>query len=57
MSDAMVVNHGKGKELCDLLRKELSIPPLVISFSVKFERNETVKVVCEYMPLEPEAAE
>lgn len=50
MESYMTVHRGKGKELCDLLRKELQVPPGARSFSVHFELDDVVFVKCEYMP-------
>ena len=49
---AMVTRTGKGKELSDLLRKELKIPDRVVSFSVHFAVDDVVYVECKYMPAE-----
>ena len=46
----MTPMSGKGKELCDLLRKELDIPGGVKSFEVRFAVEEPVTVRCEYVP-------
>lgn len=48
--EPLVPHKGKGKELCDLLRRELKVPEHTRSFSVKFEAGELVLVTCEYMP-------
>ncbi len=42
--------HGRGKELCDMLRKELGIPEGARSFDVRFAYDDIVTVRCEYMP-------
>jgi hypothetical protein len=49
---AMGAHTGKGKELCDLLRRELSIPDGVKSFEVRFAVDEVITVRCEYVPKE-----
>lgn len=49
---ALTVRSGKGKELCDLLRRELGIPELVTGFTVKFEMDDVVRVNCDYLPTE-----
>lgn len=48
--DFICTNRGIGKELIDLLRKELSIPEGVMSFEVRFAVNELVTVNCTYAP-------
>ena len=55
MADKLLtVKSGKGKELCDLLRKELGLPGIVVSFSVHFAVDEAVTVDCKYLPREPQ---
>lgn len=41
---------GKGKELMDLLRRELNIPAGVRWFEVRFAMSEAVTVRLEYQP-------
>lgn len=41
---------GKGKELCDLLRRELGIPERVTGFTVTFQLDDVVRVNCDYIP-------
>jgi hypothetical protein len=48
MSTYMRPNSGKGKELQDLLRRELGIPESVKWFQVRFAMDELVSVTCEY---------
>lgn len=48
----MVPTKGKGKELQDLLRKELGIPEYVRWFEVRFAIDDPVIVRCEYTPKE-----
>lgn len=43
---------GKGKEIADYLRRELGLPEKLISFEVKFERQELITVTCVYYPTE-----
>lgn len=45
-------NSGKGKEIADYLRHELGLPEKLISFEVKFERQELITVTCVYFPTE-----
>ena len=45
-------NSGKGKEIADYLRHELGLPETLISFEVKFERQELITVTCVYYPTE-----
>lgn len=42
--------RGRGKELCDLLRKELRVPEGARSFEVKFHFDDVIRVTCDYMP-------
>ena len=49
MSGFMRPTSGKGKELQDLLRKELGIPDSVKWFQVRFAMDELVSVTCEYI--------
>lgn len=49
----LVTTTGRGKELCDMLRKELGVPESAVSFEVRFAVDECVKVKCEYMPRVP----
>lgn len=56
-STLMQVRAGKGKELQDLLRRELGIPAGVRWFEVRFGSSdkddaELVVVRCEYLPRE-----
>ncbi len=46
----MVPTGGKGKDLMDLLCKELGIPPGVRWFEVRFALSEAVRVTLEYTP-------
>lgn len=46
----LVPNQGRGKELCELLRKELGVPESAIIFSVQFAVGDVIKVSCEYIP-------
>lgn len=46
----LIPTYGKGKELCDLLRAELSIPETASRFSVTFEIGELISVSCDYLP-------
>lgn len=48
----IVPQSGKGKELLELLRRELGIPDSVVWFTVRFARDEVVSVTCEYMAKE-----
>ena len=48
----LVSNTGKGKELQELLRKELGIPERVQWFEVRFAIEEPVRVVCQFHPVE-----
>lgn len=50
---------GKGKALCDLLRRELDIPENCVRFSVTFELDDdgVVVVNCTYMPSEQPGAD
>lgn len=48
----MMPNDGRGKELQELLRKELGIPESCKWFQVRFAVDEVVSVTCEYMPRE-----
>lgn len=48
----IVPQSGKGKELQELLRRELGIPASVVWFTVRFARDEIVSVTCEYMAKE-----
>lgn len=50
MASVIQCMSGKGRELCDLLRRELGIPANAISFEVRFAVNECVTVKCEYQP-------
>ncbi len=43
---------GKGRELCDLLRKELGVPEYTKSFEVRFALDEVISVKCEYDAVE-----
>jgi hypothetical protein len=52
MDKLMSTTSGKGRELADLLRRELGVPDNAISFEVRFALNEVVTVKCEYMPAE-----
>lgn len=49
MVDILTPKAGEGKELCDLLRAALGIPPLVKSFEVRFAQDEPVSVKCEFI--------
>ena len=44
---------GRGRELQDMLRRELGVPEHALSFSVHFGVDSLVRVQCEYMPKEP----
>ena len=48
----MHTKSGRGKELCDMLRKELGIPEGVQSFSVRFAMGDAITVECKYLPQE-----
>ena len=48
----LLPHHGKGKELQELLRKELGVPDSVVWFSVRFAVDETINVTCEYIAKE-----
>lgn len=48
----MQSSTGRGRELADMLRRELGIPDNVLSFSVHFSVNSALRVQCEYMPKE-----
>jgi hypothetical protein len=50
----MMPTTGKGKELQDLLRRELNIPPTCKWFEVRFAIGETVGVTVAYHAVEPE---
>ena len=52
----LVPQSGKGKELQDLLRRELGIPDSAKSFEVRFAIQEPVTVRVVYMPCEREEA-
>lgn len=43
-------NEGKGKELRELLEKELGIPKMAKWFTVRFAVNVPVEVAMEYYP-------
>jgi hypothetical protein len=47
---AMTAMYGKGRELNDLLRRELGIPAGVQWFEVRFGMDELVTVKCQYVP-------
>lgn len=50
----MTPRSGKGKELSDLLRRELGIPPRAKSFRVTFGGwDKPIEVEVEYFPEEP----
>lgn len=51
---AMRPNTGKGKEICDVLRRELRIPERARWFEVRFAVGEVVTIKCEYLPEEEE---
>ncbi|MBU9154204.1 hypothetical protein KTD28_06225 [Burkholderia gladioli] len=44
--------NGRGRELADMLRRELGVPDHVLSFSVHFGIDSLVRVQCEYIPKE-----
>lgn len=46
----LTARSGKGKELCDLLRRELGLPETVRWFEVRFSTDEPVSVKCDYLP-------
>jgi len=46
----LVTFEGKGKELHDLLRRELGVPDRASWFEVRFARDEVVQVKCQYEP-------
>lgn len=46
----LTTRSGKGKELCDLLRRELGLPETVRWFEVRFCMEEPVSVKCDYLP-------
>lgn len=46
----MTPSRGRGKELCDLLRRDLGIPKKATWFEVRFAVREAVSVKCEYIP-------
>ncbi|MFP3798703.1 hypothetical protein [Paraburkholderia sp. SIMBA_027] len=47
--------NGRGRELADMLRRELGVPDHVLSFSVHFGLDSLVRVQCEYIPKEQPA--
>jgi hypothetical protein len=49
----LVPMSGRGKELCDMLRKELGVPDGVREFEVRFAMNEAISVRCKYLPNAP----
>jgi hypothetical protein len=54
MMKTILISHtGKGKELSDLLRRELDVPDNCVQFTVTFELDAPVLVSCTYMPSEP----
>lgn len=42
--------RGRGKELAELLLKELNLPVGTIAFEVRFAVDSDVTVKCEYLP-------
>ncbi|MBC7201935.1 MAG: hypothetical protein H5U29_00230 [Pusillimonas sp.] len=46
----MTAMSGKGKELCDMLRREFGVPDRCTWFSVRFDHDDVVRVQCEYIP-------
>lgn len=51
----LIPTDGKGKELQELLRRELGIPNTATSFEVRFAIDEVITVKCEYLAeLRPE---
>lgn len=48
--EILTTRNGKGRELCELLCKELGIPDGVRSFTVTFAVGQAVMVTCEYLP-------
>lgn len=47
-------DHGKGEELCSLLRRELALPQQLRSFTVSFSMDAPIIVTCEYWPTVPD---
>lgn len=52
MTKVLFANEGEGKEISDYLKNKLSIPANASSFTVTFEYNSPILVVCEYYPVE-----
>lgn len=46
----LTTRTGKGKELCELLRRELGLPETVRWFEVRFSRDEPISVKCDFLP-------
>ncbi len=53
----LIPNRGLGKQLCELLRKELAIPERCREFTVRFAVDDIVTVNCTYMPTEGRPAD
>lgn len=49
----MTAMQGKGKDMSDLLRRELGVPARCTWFSVRFDHDDVVRVQCEYIPASP----
>lgn len=45
----MTAMKGKGREIQELLRRELGIPDTCQWFTVKFSLNDVVRVECEFI--------
>lgn len=56
MNDFLVTNCGRGRELCDLLRRELNIPETAQWFQVRFDLEAPVTVQCGFLAVEKEGA-
>ena len=50
----MLSTTGRGKQLMELLRKELGVPSGARAFEVRFALNEPVSVKVEYLPRDPQ---
>lgn len=51
----LVPQAGRGKELQELLRKELGVPEGATAFSVRFAHDDVVRVECTYLPVDRSA--
>lgn len=57
MKNYLLTSSGRGKDITDLLMKELGLPATTCSFSVHFPVDGLITVTCEYAPLESMKAE